>query len=306
MNYLQLHIKTKKSQVELTENILLSLGAASVMLDDAQDQALLEPLPGETPIWDEVIVTGIFPQQDDEVHDAKALTQFIVLQLQIEPTQVYYDILADQAWERAWMDYYEPIQVSSKLWIVPEWLEAPDPSAVNIKLDPGLAFGTGNHASTFLCLQWLAEIDLKGKVVIDYGCGSGILGVAALLLGAEQVFATDIDPQAVLATAQNAALNHVASRLHVALPEQFEQSYQAFRQQHGAAQILVANILAKPLMALVPDFYQLTAPHAQIALAGLIEEQIEDVIAAYQPYFELNQRLLRDENWCRLSGVRVD
>lgn len=306
MNYLQIHIKTKKSQVDISENILLSLGAASVMLDDAEDQALLEPLPGETPIWDNVIVTGIFPQQHDEVHDIDVLTQFIVLQLQLEPSQVYYDILADQAWERAWMDYYEPIQVAENLWIVPEWLTAPDPNAVNIKLDPGLAFGTGNHASTYLCLQWLAEIDLKGKVVIDYGCGSGILGVAALLLGAEQVFATDIDPQAVLATSQNAALNQVATRLHVALPEQFEQSYQAFRQQHGAAQILVANILAKPLMALVPSFYQLTAPRAQIALAGLIEEQIDDVVAAYQPYFKLDQRQMREENWCRLSGTRID
>ncbi len=265
-------------------------------LDDAEDQALLEPLPGETPLWDNVIVTGIFQQEDDQPLDADALCQFIASQ--IEHTAIRSEVIEDQAWERAWMDYYEPIQVADNLWIVPEWLEAPNPEVTNIKLDPGLAFGTGNHASTFLCLQWLAGLDLKDKVVIDYGCGSGILGVAALLLGAKYVYATDIDPQAVLATKQNAELNGVADRLWVGLPEAFEAHYQ------DKTEILVANILAKPLMMLVETFYNLTVPNAQIALAGLIEEQIEDVKAAYAPYFEITGQQMREENWCRLSGHR--
>lgn len=286
----------QQSQVEVCESLLLSLGAVSVTLDDAEDQALLEPLPGETPLWDKVIVTGIFQQEDDQPLNAEALSQFIATQ--IEHTAIRSEVIEDQAWERAWMDYYEPIQVADNLWIVPEWLEAPNPEVTNIKLDPGLAFGTGNHASTFLCLQWLAGLDLKDKVVIDYGCGSGILGVAALLLGAKYVYATDIDPQAVLATKQNAELNGVADRLWVGLPEEFEAHYQ------DKTEILVANILAKPLMMLVETFYNLTVPNAQIALAGLIEEQIDDVKAAYAPYFEITGQQMREENWCRLSGHR--
>ena len=296
MNWLQIHITVQQSQVEICESLLLSLGAVSVTLDDAEDQALLEPLPGETPLWDKVIVTGIFQQDEEQPLDADALCQFIASQ--IEHTAIRSEVIEDQAWERAWMDYYEPIQVADNLWIVPEWLEAPNPEVTNIKLDPGLAFGTGNHASTFLCLQWLAGLDLKNKVVIDYGCGSGILGVAALLLGAKYVYATDIDPQAVLATKQNAELNGVADRLWVGLPEEFEAHYQ------DKTEILVANILAKPLMMLVETFYNLTVPNAQIALAGLIEEQIEDVKAAYAPYFEITGQQMREENWCRLSGHR--
>lgn len=297
MNWLQIHITVEQSQVDFTETLLMSLGAVSVTLDDAEDQALLEPLPGETPLWDNVIVTGIFQQHEDEPIDANALVTFIQTQLTTQ-TPIRIETIENQAWERAWMDHYEPIQVADNLWIVPEWLDAPNPAATNIKLDPGLAFGTGNHASTFLCLEWLASIDLKDKIVIDYGCGSGILGVAALLLGAKYVYATDIDPQAVLATQQNAELNQVADRLWVGLPEQFEQQYQS------DAEILVANILAKPLMALVETFYHLTQPNAQIALAGLIDDQIEDVKQAYAPYFDINGQQMREENWCRLSGVR--
>ncbi len=298
MNWLQIHITVQQSQVDFTETLLMSLGAVSVTLDDAEDQALLEPLPGETPLWDKVIVTGIFQQTDEEPIDETALVTFIDTQL--PNTQIKTETIEDQAWERAWMDYCEPIQVAENLWIVPEWLEAPNPKVTNIKLDPGLAFGTGNHASTFLCLQWLADLDLKDKVVIDYGCGSGILGVAALLLGAKAVFATDIDPQAVLATQQNAELNGVAERLWVGLPEQFAEHYQE------QADILVANILASPLMALVETFYKLTKPQGQIALAGLIEEQIEDVKQVYAPFFEITGQQLREENWCRLSGYRKE
>lgn len=296
MNWLQIHITVDQAQVDFTETLLMSLGAVSVTLDDAEDQALLEPLPSETPLWDKVVVTGIFQQTEQEPIDENALVAFI--DAQVLHSQIKTETIEEQAWERAWMDYYEPIQVADNLWIVPEWLEAPNPDVTNIKLDPGLAFGTGNHASTFLCLQWLAGIDLKDKIVVDYGCGSGILGVAALLLGAKYVYATDIDPQAVLATKQNAELNGVADRLYVGLPEEFEHEYK------GPADVLVANILAKPLMSLVETFYHLTRAESQIALAGLIEEQIEDVKQAYAPYFEMTGQQMREENWCRLSGQR--
>lgn len=297
MKWLQIHITVDQAQVDFTETLLLSLGAVSVTLDDAEDQALLEPLPGETPLWNKVIVTGIYQQDDNEQIDVDSLIKFVQEQLPEAP--VRFDELEDQAWERAWMDYYEPIQIAEKFWIVPEWLEAPDTEATNIKLDPGLAFGTGNHASTFLCLQWLGSIDLKDKIVVDYGCGSGILGVAALLLGAKKVYATDIDPQAVLATKQNAELNGVLDRLFVGLPEEFNAEFKS--QQ---ADVLVANILAAPLMALAPEFAKLLKADGEFALAGVIEEQVEDVSGVYQEYFDILNIEKREENWCRISGKR--
>jgi len=297
VKWLQIHITVDQAQVDFTETLLLSLGAVSVTLDDAEDQALLEPLPGETPLWNKVIVTGIYQQDDSEQIDVDSLIKFVQEQLPEAP--VRFDELEDQAWERAWMDYYEPIQIAEKFWIVPEWLEAPDAEATNIKLDPGLAFGTGNHASTFLCLQWLGSIDLKDKIVVDYGCGSGILGVAALLLGAKKVYATDIDPQAVLATKQNAELNGVLDRLFVGLPEEFNAEFKS--QQ---ADVLVANILAAPLMALAPEFAKLLKADGEFALAGVIEEQVEDVSGVYQEYFDILNIEKREENWCRISGKR--
>jgi len=297
VKWLQIHITVDQAQVDFTETLLLSLGAVSVTLDDAEDQALLEPLPGETPLWNKVIVTGIYQQEDSEQIDVDSLVKFVQEQLPEAP--VRFDELEDQAWERAWMDYYEPIQIADKFWIVPEWLEAPDAEATNIKLDPGLAFGTGNHASTFLCLQWLGSVDLKDKVVVDYGCGSGILGVAALLLGAKKVYATDIDPQAVLATQQNAELNGVLDRLYVGLPEEFNAEFKS--QQ---ADVLVANILAAPLMALAPEFAKLLKADGQFALAGVIEEQVADVSEVYQEFFDILNIEKREENWCRISGKR--
>ena len=219
MRWLQIRATVTKVQVALAETLMESLGAVSVILDDAQDQALLEPLPGETPLWDHVIVTGLFT---DEANAAQ-LEAFLADQL--PDATLVHEFLEEQVWERTWMDHYEPIQCGERLWIVPEWLTPPNPQAINLMLDPGLAFGTGNHASTFLCLQWLDQQDLRDKVVIDYGCGSGILGIAALLLGAKQVYAVDLDPQAVLSTMQNAAINKVESKIWAGLPSEFEAQF---------------------------------------------------------------------------------
>jgi len=297
VKWLQIHITVDQAQVDFTETLLMSLGAVSVTLDDAEDQVLLEPLPGETPLWNKVIVTGIYQEDDQDPIDVEKLEAFLKEQLPDAP--IRHEQLEDQVWERAWMDYYEPIQIAKKFWIVPEWLEAPDSNAVNIKLDPGLAFGTGNHASTFLCLQWLGQTDLKDKIVIDYGCGSGILGVAALLLGAKKVYATDIDPQAVLATKQNAELNHVLDRLFVGLPEEFNAEFKSQK-----ADVLVANILAAPLMALAPEFATLLKSEGEFALAGVIEEQVADVTGVYSEFFDIVHIEKREENWCRISGKR--
>ena len=297
MKWLQIHITVDQAQVDFTETLLNSLGAVSVTLDDAENQDLLEPLPGETPLWNKVIVTGIYAQEEGEEIDVNALTTFITAQMPEAPLR--HEFLEDQEWERTWMDAYEPIQIGEKYWIVPEWMEAPEADAVNIKLDPGLAFGTGNHASTFLCLQWLGKTDLKDKVVIDYGCGSGILGVAALLLGAKKVYATDIDPQAVLATKQNAELNGVLENLYVGLPEEFNAEF-----KNQKADVFVANILASPLMALAAEFATLIKSEGEFALAGILEEQVADVSGVYSEFFDILDVETREENWCRISGKR--
>ena len=297
MKWLQIHITVEQAQVDYTETLLSSLGAVSVTLDDAENQDLLEPLPGETPLWNNVIVTRIYAQEDDEEIDVAALITFINAQMPAAP--VRYEFLEDQAWERTWMDAYEPIQINENFWIVPEWMQAPDANAVNIKLDPGLAFGTGNHASTFLCLQWLGKIDVKDKIVIYYGCGSGILGVAALLLGAKKVYATDIDPQAVLATKQNAELNGVLENLYVGLPEEFNAEF-----KNQTADVFVANILASPLMALAAEFATLIKSEGEFALAGILEEQVADVSGVYSEFFDILDVETREENWCRISGKR--
>ena len=297
MKWLQIHITVEQAQVDFTETLLSSLGAVSVTLDDAENQDLLEPLPGETPLWNKVIVTGIYAQEDDEEIDVNALLTFITAQMPEAP--VRYEFLEDQEWERTWMDAYEPIQIAEKYWIVPEWMEAPEADAVNIKLVPGLAFGTGNHASTFLCLQWLGKTDVKNKVVIDYGCGSGILGVAALLLGAKKVYATDIDPQAILATKQNAELNGVLDNLYVGLPEEFNVEL-----KDQKADVFVANILAGPLMALAPEFATLIKSEGEFALAGILEEQVADVSNVYSSFFDILEVEKREQHWCRISGKR--
>ena len=294
MRWLQIRATVTKVQVALAETLMESLGAVSVILDDAQDQALLEPLPGETPLWDHVIVTGLFTDEAD----AAQLEGFLANQL--PDASIVHEFLEEQVWERTWMDHYEPIQCGERLWIVPEWLTPPNPQAINLMLDPGLAFGTGNHASTFLCLQWLDQQDLTDKVVIDYGCGSGILGIAALLLGAKQVYAVDLDPQAVLSTMQNAVINKVENQIWAGLPSEFEAEFAGL-----TADVLIANILAGPLAQLAPTFAKLTKPNAHIAMAGILEDQVDELRLSYAKWFNLHTLQRREENWCRLSGERL-
>ncbi|WP_413520292.1 50S ribosomal protein L11 methyltransferase [Psychrobacter glacincola] len=305
MAWQQLHLQCEKDNVDLAEALLLEAGALSIALDDAGDQPLFEPLPGESPLWDEVILTGLF---DATIESG---TPDVIEQLsheigaQVQASRTWVSAVDDKDWEREWMSNYKPIECANDLWIVPNWLTPPNPKATNIIMDPGLAFGTGYHATTRLCLDWLTEQDLTDKVVIDYGCGSGILGIAALLLGARHVYAVDIDPQAVLATNQNAARNHVGNRLQAFLPEDFTTFWQ--QQNVAPVEVMVANILAKPLIALAPYFVTLMAPKSRIVLAGLIESQTEQVSEAYQPYFALDPKhaytAQEDQHWQRLSGT---
>lgn len=299
MTWQQLHIQCEKSQTELAETLLLESNALSISLDDAGDQPLFEPLPGESPLWDDVIITALF---DDNIN-LEDISQEIAQT--ITATRVWQSMVDDKDWEREWMKHYQPIECANNLWIVPKWLTPPNPDATNILMDPGLAFGTGYHATTRLCIDWLTEQDLTDKVVIDYGCGSGILAIVALKLGAKQVYAVDIDPQAVLATNQNAERNGVDNALQAFLPQEFE----AFLAQNPQqTDMITANILAKPLIHFAPYFATLLKTGGQIVLAGLIENQVDDVKNAYQPFFDMDNDFTfsnhEERHWHRLSGKK--
>jgi len=286
MPWLQLTFYSTKDSAEALADLLSEAGAAAVTMQDAADQPLYEPPPGATPLWQLTNVVGLF----DEGVDAEAIVAGLRAQWSGEFPDYRSETLADQDWERAWMDDFKPMQFGRRLWIVPSWHDAPDADAVNILLDPGLAFGTGTHPTTRLCLEWLDAQDLQGRTVIDYGCGSGILALAAALLGAESVLGVDNDPQALVATLDNAARNGVS--IQVYLPKEAPQT---------PADILVANILAGPLIELAPQLAALVKAGGAIALSGILPEQAEAVSNAYSGWFEM-QPPVEHDGWIRLEG----
>lgn len=304
MAWQQIHLQCSKSDVEMAETLLMESDALSIVMEDAGDQPLFEPMPGESPLWDEVVVTGIFAADNNTNFEHLANE----IAVQINASRVWTTNVEDKDWEREWMKNYHPIECANDLWIVPNWIQPPNPQATNIIMDPGLAFGTGYHATTRLCLDWLTEQDLTDKTIIDYGCGSGILGIAALLLGAKQVYSVDIDPQAVLATKQNAERNQVEGKIKAFLPEEF-QTFCDNNPNVLPADMITANILAKPLMSLCPYFATLIKHEGKIVLSGLIEPQLEEVNQVYSEFFTLEPAhsyvKQDDSHWQRLSGQRL-
>ncbi|MFM8331887.1 MAG: 50S ribosomal protein L11 methyltransferase [Candidatus Methylumidiphilus sp.] len=288
----QLSAAAAEDQAEPLADRLFELGALSVSFEDEGDQPLFEPKPGETPIWRDTRVIALF-EEDADLHAARAA--LAVEFPDATPGGWREETIQDQAWERAWLEHFQPMPFGRRLWIIPTGFAPPaQPDAVCVSLDPGLAFGTGTHPTTALCLQWLDGQDLQGKSIVDYGCGSGILGVAALLLGAAEVLACDIDPQALTATADNARKNGVEARLRGYLPQQMPKPQ---------ADILLANILANPLVELAERLAASVKPGGQIALSGILHEQAESVLAAYRPFFHMDEPEYR-EDWTRLTGVR--
>lgn len=213
MPWIQIRINATAKTADKVSNMLLGRGAQAVTFMDAKDVPVYEPMPGETPLWGETEVMGLF---DAETDPAPTIAFF----QQIFGEDVGYKVeqLEDKDWVREWMDHFHPMQFGERLWICPSWRDVPNPDAVNVMLDPGLAFGTGTHPTTALCLQWLDGLDLAGKTVVDFGCGSGILGIAALKLGAARVIGIDIDPQAIQASRDNAERNGVADQIELYLP----------------------------------------------------------------------------------------
>jgi len=271
------------------EETLTSLGATSVTLEDAADDPVLEPAPGETPLWPTVRLRALFREDADPLAIEAGLVEMLP-----PTTLLRFEMLEDRPWEREWLRDFHPMRFGRRLWVCPDGQAADDANAVRVALDPGLAFGTGTHPTTALCLEWLDGSELRGCRVIDYGCGSGILAIAALKLGAAGALAYDIDPQARLATRDNAVRNGVADRLTIAATAP---------QEPESCDVLVANILAGPLTDLADRFATLLRPGGRIALCGLLPEQAESVAVAYGPWFMIGATTVRD-GWALLSGSR--
>ena len=288
----ELHFTARKDQIEPLEGWLFARGALSVTLEDEADQPLLEPGPGETPLWDAVRLTALFAGHED----LTPLLGEVPPELCTQAPSVAVPV-ADREWTRVWEDQFYPLQIGERMWICPSWTPPPDPDAVNILLDPGLAFGTGTHPTTAMCLRAL-DADLPpGKRVVDYGCGSGILGIAAARLGAAAVLGVDNDPQAMTASRDNARRNEVPdTTFPVVLPQDnLVATWQA------SANWVVANILAGPLVALAPVLTSLMVPGGRLLLAGLLVEQAEAVIEAYASEVALSIADQQEE-WVLLAG----
>ena len=267
-------------------------GALSVTFLDAADQPLFEPDPGSTPLWSSTRVTALF----DASADVRAIRGALVTAFGERVSGSFQqETLQDRDWERVWLDDFRPMQFGQRLWICPAGQRpAHSDAAVIIDLDPGLAFGTGTHATTALCLQWLDAHPPVGQQVLDFGCGSGILAIAALKLGAAMVQATDIDEQALLAARDNARRNAVDKNLHACLPEQLPP---------GSFDLVLANILANPLMQLAQQLAQRVRPGGQLVLSGILSAQAGEVRACYRQWFSLSETQALD-GWVRLHGVR--
>jgi ribosomal protein L11 methyltransferase len=293
MPWIQIKLNATTEHAEQIGDMLMEeTGALSVTFLDAHDTPVFEPLPGETRLWGDTDIVALY--------DAEADTKWVVETIKgsnMLPEGFAHKVeqLEDKDWEREWMENFHPMKFGERLWICPSWRDVPEPDAVNVMLDPGLAFGTGTHPTTALCLEWLESLNLEGKTVIDFGCGSGILAIAAIKLGAAKVIGIDIDPQALVASKDNAQRNGVADQLELFLPQD---------QPEGLiADVVVANILAGPLRDLSGIIKGLIKPGGELAMSGVLDTQAEDVANYYRddmsidPIVELNE-------WCRISGKK--
>jgi ribosomal protein L11 methyltransferase len=296
MPWLELSLIARAEQQPRVEEALDDLGALSITLQDADaetpdEQAIFEPGVGELPLWPTITLNALFDADTDRRGLTEALGELLPW---LEPDQLTFRDIADEDWERAWMDQFKPMPFGRRLWIYPWNIEPPVDDSVIVRLDPGLAFGSGTHPTTALCLEWLDSLELAGKRVIDFGCGSGILAIAALKLGAAVAVGVDNDPQALTASADNAERNDVGDRLALFLPEDFAGE---------PADVFVANILAGPLGELAPTFAAAAKPGAPFAISGILQGQQDELLARYAEWFDA-LRVDTREDWVRISGYR--
>jgi ribosomal protein L11 methyltransferase len=290
MSYLELSFELDGLDPQAAESACMQSGALCVTFSDASDDPVLEPRPGEMRLWRQTRLQALY----DAPRADAALIVALAAALGIDALQLTARAVADRAWEREWLRDFHAMRFGERLWICPRHESVADPEAVVVRLDPGLAFGTGSHPSTAMCLQWLDGTPLSGSTVVDYGCGAGALAIAALKLGARRAYAFDIDPQALLATRENAIDNAVADRLQLC-----ERAADIAR----GCDVLLANILAEVLISLNQQFAQLLAPGARVLLAGILAAQEAEVAAAFLKWFDMERFAGRD-GWVALAGTR--
>jgi ribosomal protein L11 methyltransferase len=272
MSWKTIAVAANSEEVDALESLLWDTGSVSVTLADAEDEPIFEPGPGEVPLWTTLTVTAMY---EDDV-DTESLAETI----RAQGYQVLFtDELGDRVWEREWLNQFKPMKFGEHLWICPTGYTVDEPDAVIMHLDPGLAFGTGTHPTTGLCLKWLDGHLTPGARVLDYGCGSGILGIAGRLLGAREVLAVDNDPQALVATEDNSQRNGVQDEVATYLPEAFQAEFQSSQSQFG---VVLANILAQPLISLAYQLSGYVAPGGHLVLSGIMSSQSDWVKKAYQ------------------------
>lgn len=290
MEWQQFSFEVRRAAADEAEQALQACGALSVTFRDAGDDPVLEPAVGSSPLWESVSVDALFEGGADGATVRTRVEQLLGTPLPDWSIRT----IEDRAWERAWMDDFHPMRFGHRLWVVPTGVEPPDPAAVNLRFDPGLAFGTGTHPTTALCLEWLDSHPPVDETVIDYGCGSGVLAVAALALGARAAVGVDNDPQALVAARDNAARNGVASALAVRGVDE---------PLPPPASLVVANILSGILIDLAPVLTACTRPGGTLILSGVLDHQADEVRAAFGPGFRFVEQTERDE-WVRLVAVR--
>lgn len=290
MPHHQLVIELRGADLAQAEDACGRLGAIALSLADAGDEPLLEPRPGETPVWQAVRLRALF----DAAADPRLIAATLAAVLQIAPAAVRIEHVEDRAWEREWLKDFRPMRFGRRLWVCPDGQRPESRAEVVLELDPGLAFGTGTHVTTALCLEWLDGAIAGGERVLDFGCGSGILALAALALGADSATAFDIDPQARHATCENAAKNGLSARISIPL---------LAGDIAGRFDVVLANILSEPLIGLAPGLAPKARSGGALVLAGMLARQADEVARAYRPWFDIGPAAER-EGWALLAGRR--
>ncbi|ASK78243.1 50S ribosomal protein L11 methyltransferase [Paraphotobacterium marinum] len=293
MSWIQLRINTNASIAEKLGDFLFEqTDVHSITYLDAKDTPIFEPLPGETLLWNETDVLALYDANTNTLDLIELIRASEILQSSF---QYKIEILEDKDWIREWMDSFVPLELKNNLWIIPSWHSAPETNSTNIFLDPGLAFGTGTHATTQLCLNWLSSQNLQDKLIIDFGCGSGILAIAALKLGAKKVIGIDIDPQALQASRANAKKNQVEENFDLYLPKDLPENI--------TADVLIANILAEPLRALSQQIIGMVKLDGNLGLSGILDTQVDNI----KTYYTDNVSFDKPDNqgeWVLLSGKK--
>ena len=290
MAWVQIRFDVEKEHVDHISDFLMEIGCLSVTFTASDDEAIFELFPGDKKVWQHTTCVGLFDAATDMAPIVELLAQQPMFASGL-PHKI--ELVEDKDWEREWMDNFHPIKFGERLWVCPSWRDIPEPDACNVILDPGLAFGTGTHATTALCLEWLESMDLTDKTVMDFGCGSGILAIAALKLGAKRAIGIDIDPKAITASLENAERNGVADQIELYLPEEAPDF---------DTDIILANILAGPLKELKQVICGYGHTGTKLALSGILAEQADGICDEYAPLMDLNPVIQKDE-WVRVDGI---